>query len=87
MCRLYAVALLIFYHNKHEDSVWLCDNDYDAKERKKLSCFIILLWSPMHMQSASDQNTWEVPDGKSQMEAAKIHLRYAVFKLYLVTVR
>ena len=39
------------------------------------------------MQSASDQNTWEVPDGKTQMEAVKIHLRYAVFKLYPVTVR
>lgn len=87
MCRLYAVALLIFYHNKHEDSVWLCDNDYDAKEKKKLSSFIILLWSPMHMQSASDQSTLEVNDAKSQMEEVKIHLRYAVSKLCLVTVR
>lgn len=87
MCRLYAVALLIFYHNKDEDSVWLCDNDYDAKEKKKLSSFIILLWSPMHMQSASDQSTLEVNDAKSQMEEVKIHLRYAVFKLCLVTVR
>lgn len=39
------------------------------------------------MQSASDQNPLEVPDGKSQMEAVKIHLSYAVFKLYLVTVK
>lgn len=87
MYRLYAVALLTFYHNKHEDSVWLWDNGYDAKEKKKLSSFIILSWSPLHMQSDSDQNTLEVPDGKSQMEAVKIHLRYTVFKLYLVTVK